>query len=1158
MSIFNSDDYNNETNNLENSILTKVSDNYLRKNANDVATGNILFNGLISLNNDLNLTNNVDLTVIDKNITSSQVSQLYNLDISKGTIEQRLSQTYSGNNIYYGINSFQNTNNFKEVLFDGDILCGLNSGVSIQPDELGYLNNCNSNVQNQLNNKLDPIISPINNNLVSMDNLGKLKNNGISILTDINLSNTNDMLIPSSKAVKTYIDNSIINLPPQVIGQSINYFFTNQQSGISNYEYIYPYPDNTGQDIEYVDCQNNKILIGSYITNNFNRTILNKGVFSFYFYAAVDDNVNYSYIDVEIYKRSNNIETLLLNNIKSNDINSIYPQNNVFIAEGTLANDITLLNNDEIVIKIFGGTNVVNKQIRIYFYHGGNTNSYFSTPLIYRHNDLSNLQGGTNNEYYHLSLSQYNNSTNIASSSNTGLLSNIDFNIFNNKQNNIPLGLSGQYYRYDKTFADLNKYTIGLNNIDNTSDLSKPISFSTQTALNLKNDIITSSSNLICNSISDISGNLRTDLNIRHNYIYVDVLNGVDDIYSGYSLIKPYKSIAYALTNQYISSGVSLILCPGTYNETNLICNKQNLTISSLGIERGGVININNLTLTHPSSSLRLSGLNIGALTINSIGSTYIQYCQFNTFIKNNSGYLEMNNSWINTSLLIDGNSVNNFVNNNNIGCPITISISSSLSQTNCSNNLLLGPIIQNSGILGINNSTIYSASSTLNAITTTNSSILYLSNLSILNPDNTNAKISINNISYYSINNVVYNKSSSLLLGVKLSRNNYFELLNCDSINGINSTTLNYLSNVSSDIQNQLNNISNNNISLSNNNIFTGTKTFNNINLNGNIVANSILISPSELSYLDNISSNIQNQINYKQNIINNTVDITAKSLTDATGNLRTAINTKQDTITNATNLFVNSISTPIGDIQTQLNNINKLCYFKYGFIMSNNIINPNTIINISGGSCSSTNDSSYALTNGVGSIDIGISSYFSSGITRIANTWYYIFLSILNGIMGYYIDTDISYSHKNTNIIYYRRIGCFRTDASSNIIQFIQNTSDPTKFWWKGYFTIFNVADNNGTQNLINTYSPPNMESYLQGEVINTALNSFPNMTISSINNPNIYLIWIKSANNGNNMGWNYIENSNNSQVYVTWSGQNSRQFYINNYGFKDNFNL
>jgi len=54
----------------------------------------------------------------------------------------------------------------------------------------------------------------------------------------------------------------------------------------------------------------------------------------------------------------------------------------------------------------------------------------------------------------------------------------------NAKENTITAGTTGQYYRGDKTFQTLDKAAIGLSNVDNTSDINKPISTATQTELN--------------------------------------------------------------------------------------------------------------------------------------------------------------------------------------------------------------------------------------------------------------------------------------------------------------------------------------------------------------------------------------------------------------------------------------------------------------------------------------------------------------------------------------------------------------------------------------------------------------------------------------------------------------------------------------------------
>jgi hypothetical protein len=62
----------------------------------------------------------------------------------------------------------------------------------------------------------------------------------------------------------------------------------------------------------------------------------------------------------------------------------------------------------------------------------------------------------------------------------------------NGKENTIAATTSADYYRGDKTFATLNKTAVGLGNVDNTSDANKPVSTAQQTALDGKtNKLIT-------------------------------------------------------------------------------------------------------------------------------------------------------------------------------------------------------------------------------------------------------------------------------------------------------------------------------------------------------------------------------------------------------------------------------------------------------------------------------------------------------------------------------------------------------------------------------------------------------------------------------------------------------------------------------------------
>lgn len=79
-----------------------------------------------------------------------------------------------------------------------------------------------------------------------------------------------------------------------------------------------------------------------------------------------------------------------------------------------------------------------------------------------------------------------------ATGANNGYLSSTDWTTFNTVTTKEPAitgsGNAAQFWNGNKAFATVTKSDVGLSNVDNTSDVNKPISSSTQTALNAKYD----------------------------------------------------------------------------------------------------------------------------------------------------------------------------------------------------------------------------------------------------------------------------------------------------------------------------------------------------------------------------------------------------------------------------------------------------------------------------------------------------------------------------------------------------------------------------------------------------------------------------------------------------------------------------------------------
>jgi hypothetical protein len=75
-------------------------------------------------------------------------------------------------------------------------------------------------------------------------------------------------------------------------------------------------------------------------------------------------------------------------------------------------------------------------------------------------------------------------------------ISNATQSALDGKEPTITAGTTSQYYRGDKTFQTLDKAAVGLGNVDNTSDANKPVSTAQATAIAAKQDTLVSGTNI--------------------------------------------------------------------------------------------------------------------------------------------------------------------------------------------------------------------------------------------------------------------------------------------------------------------------------------------------------------------------------------------------------------------------------------------------------------------------------------------------------------------------------------------------------------------------------------------------------------------------------------------------------------------------------------
>jgi hypothetical protein len=177
-------------------------------------------------------------------------------------------------------------------------------------------------------------------------------------------------------------------------------------------------------------------------------------------------------------------------------------------------------------------------------------------------------------------------------------------NALNLKEGVITAGTTAQYYRGDKTFQTLDKTAVGLGNVDNTSDANKIISNATQTALNGKQATIS----LTTTGSSGASTFAANVLNIP-NY----TLSGL----GGQPLATNLTSIS-ALT--FASTSFVKMTAAGTFAlDTNTYLTAESDTLASVtgrgatttnSITTGGLVVTGTIT---PSASL---GQNVGSASL--------------------------------------------------------------------------------------------------------------------------------------------------------------------------------------------------------------------------------------------------------------------------------------------------------------------------------------------------------------------------------------------------------------------------------------------------------------------------------------------------------------------------------------------------------------
>jgi hypothetical protein len=291
--------------------------------------------------------------------------------------------------------------------------------------------------------------------------------------------------------------------PTTGAGSGINYFLTATLDSGTGYDVMQKTPDSAAEVDESiaVTSATSPLLFEPYISDvTVGHTSIEGGIWSFNIYNYVSSIVSASYMTLHVYKRtSGGTETQLFQVDLPTISTTAVALQNIETVQPTFSCNAT----DKLVFKFYVTTASVTS-VTVHLVHSGTSHySYLSTPLLLQHDDLAGLQGGTTAQYYHLTNSEYTGtgsgtfvrSTSPNITSPTGLVkADVGLNLADNtsdlskpistltqtalnaKEPTIAAGTTGQYWRGDKSWQTLDKASVGLNLVDNTADSSKTIS----------------------------------------------------------------------------------------------------------------------------------------------------------------------------------------------------------------------------------------------------------------------------------------------------------------------------------------------------------------------------------------------------------------------------------------------------------------------------------------------------------------------------------------------------------------------------------------------------------------------------------------------------------------------------------------------------------
>ncbi|MFA4817609.1 MAG: tail fiber domain-containing protein [Parcubacteria group bacterium] len=233
--------------------------------------------------------------------------------------------------------------------------------------------------------------------------------------TQIALNNLKDATTtsPSMNQVLSWngsrwVNTTLANI--STTGNSITFYPENHTSDTSGYLELLGAPGEGAEADKTVIVSDNfddPALIEKYISapGGIGKDSIDGGEWEFDSFTYASDITGDTEIEIRVYKRTTGGSETKLFEVSTGAITSIDEATETPVSSVQSSFDINPT--DRLVVKYYAKTDLLT-DTTVHLTHNGTTHySHFHTPMITGHNELAGLQGGTTEEYYHLTSAEY-------------------------------------------------------------------------------------------------------------------------------------------------------------------------------------------------------------------------------------------------------------------------------------------------------------------------------------------------------------------------------------------------------------------------------------------------------------------------------------------------------------------------------------------------------------------------------------------------------------------------------------------------------------------------------------------------------------------------------------------------------------------------------